>query len=428
MNPSLKLTPTQSPKTKLSTTLKSWLPILQSSGDELEETLSEFIKDNPYAEIANPTMQNFTTKNALSKTLKKSKGEPEGFENFCISQEGFYDVLLDQIAPPLFPTPLSQNIAQAIIEDLNDEGYFDGDLEEIAQRLEVSESEVEKIRLRFAYLEPYGVGAVDVIESFRFQLEQSEISSDAYPIASEILKDLQNHFKHKDHPHYLEAMNVIKTFKNPPALDYAPKEQFIKPDIFVFFNEGEIEVKLNLESTPSIKIDSSLQATLPKGAEEQFVRNKLKEARSLVDALEMRKATLQKIGLMIVEYQYEFFTGGEIKPMKLKDLADEFGHAPSTISRAISNKYLECDRGLFPIKSFFSTALDDDVSNSSIKDFINDLVKNEDRKKPLSDSKILQLIEAKFGIKIVRRTITKYRQKLNIASSSERKKLYEMSL
>lgn len=428
MNPSLKLTPTQSPKTKLSTTLKSWLPILQSSADELEETLNEFIKDNPYAEIINPSMQNFTTKNSLNKTPKKSRGEPEGFENFCIHQEGLYDVLLDQITPPLFPTPLSQNIAQAIIEDLNDEGYFDGDSQEIAQNLGVSEAEVEKIRLRFAYLEPHGIGAVDVLESLQFQLEQSEISSDAYPIASEILQDLHNHFKHKDHPHYLEAMKIIKTFKNPPAIEYSPREQYIKPDIFVFFNDGEIEVKLNYESTPSIKIDSNIQASVPKSAEEQFVKTKLKEARLLVDALEMRQATLQKIGLMIVEYQYDFFSGGEIKPMKLKDLADEFGHAPSTISRAISNKYLECDRGIFPIKSFFSTALDDDVSNSSIKDFINDLVKNEDRKKPLSDSKILQLIEAKFGIKIVRRTITKYRQKLNIASSSERKKLYEMSL
>ena len=237
---------------------------------------------------------------------------------------------------------------------------------------------------------------------------------------------MHNHFKHKNHPNYNEVMKVIKTFRNPPALEYAPKEQYIKPDIFVFFDEGEIKVSLNMEANPSIQIQKDDQ--LSHIAQEQFVKTKLKEARLLVDALEMRQATLRKIGLMIVEYQYEFFTGGEIKPMKLKDLADEFGHAPSTISRAIANKYLECDRGTFPIKSFFSAALDDDVSNSSIKDFINDLVKNEDRKKPLSDNKILQLIEAKFGIKIVRRTITKYRQKLNIASSSERKKLYEMSV
>lgn len=428
MSAGIRLTQSSTVKTKLSTTLKSWLPILQSSNEELEETLGEFIKDNPYAQINNPALQNFTNKNASNKAPKTSKGAPEGFENFCLYEEGLYSVLLEQIAPPFFPTPLSQNIAQAIIEDLNDDGYFDGDEEEIAQSLDCSAEEVEKVRLRFAYLEPRGIGAKNVIESFCFQLEQSELKGETYDLANQILQDLHNHFKHKNHPLYTEAMRVIKSFKNPPAIDYQAKEQYIKPDLFVFFDEGNIQVKLNDDASPSIEITQNIQAQIPKSAEDQFIKSKLKEARLLVDALEMRKATLQKIGLMIVEYQYDFFNGGEIKPMKLKDLADEFGHAPSTISRAISNKYLECDRGLFPIKSFFSTALDEDVSNSSIKDFINDLVKNEDRKKPLSDSKILKLIEAKFGIKIVRRTITKYRQKLNIASSSERKKLYEMSV
>ena len=130
---------------------------------------------------------------------------------------------------------------------------------------------------------------------------------------------------------------------------------------------------------------------------------------------------------MIVEYQYEFFKGGEIRPMKLKDLAAEFNHAPSTISRAISGKYLECNRGIFSLKSFFATAIDEDTSNAAIKDYIADLVKNEERKRPLSDNKLLQIVEDKFGVKVVRRTITKYRKQLNIASSSERKKLYEIS-
>ncbi|MCE3046942.1 RNA polymerase factor sigma-54 [Helicobacter kayseriensis] len=418
----------QSTKTKLSTTLKNWLPILQSSNEELEETLNEMIKDNPYAEVKNHSMQTFTHQNAQNKIPKKSKGAPEGFENFCFYEESLYQILQDQIAPPLFPTPLSQEIAQEIIENLNQEGYFEGDLEKIAQNHFCSSCEVEKIRKRFAYLEPYGIGALDCFESFHFQLQQSELNGDAYTLADEILQDLNNHFKYKNHPLYLQVMQTIKSFKNPPAIDFLAQEQYIKPDLFVYFDEGKIEVKLNDFASPSIEIDSSIQLMASKNIQEQFIKTKLKEARLLVDALEMRKATLQKIGLMIVEYQYDFFHGGEIKPMKLKDLADEFGHAPSTISRAISNKYLECDRGIFPIKSFFSTALDEDISNSAIKDFILDLIKNENRKKPLSDSKILELIEAKFGIKIVRRTITKYRQKLNIASSSERKKLYEMSL
>ena len=140
----------------------------------------------------------------------------------------------------------------------------------------------------------------------------------------------------------------------------------------------------------------------------------------------MRKATLYKVGLMIVEYQYEFFKGGSIKPLTLQTLADEFGHNPSTISRAIANKYIACDRGVFTMKEFFTTAIDDDVSNAAIKEFLISLVKQENHIKPLSDMKLLNLIQDKFKVKMVRRTIAKYRKQLNIAGSSERKKLYHL--
>jgi RNA polymerase sigma-54 factor len=140
----------------------------------------------------------------------------------------------------------------------------------------------------------------------------------------------------------------------------------------------------------------------------------------------MRKATLYKVGLMIVEYQYDFFTGGQIMPLTLKTLADEFGHNPSTISRAIANKYIACDRGILAMKEFFTTAIDDDVSNAAIKDYLVGLVKEESHAKPLSDMKLLELIQDKFKVKMVRRTIAKYRKQLNIAGSSERKKLYQL--
>ena len=135
---------------------------------------------------------------------------------------------------------------------------------------------------------------------------------------------------------------------------------------------------------------------------------------------------LYKIGLMIVEYQYDFFFGKAIKPMKLKDLADDLGRNPSTISRAIAGKYLSCSRGVIPLKQFFATAVEEDISTSAIKEYMLELVKNESKTKPLSDIKLLELIEKKFNIKMVRRTITKYRQQFNIASSSERKKLYTL--
>ena len=131
---------------------------------------------------------------------------------------------------------------------------------------------------------------------------------------------------------------------------------------------------------------------------------------------------------MILEYQYDFFAGGDMKPLKLNDIAKDLGHSSSTISRAVANKYLECNRGIFPLKAFFSTAISEDTSNAAIKDFLLECVKNEDKRNPLSDVKIQKMIEDKFGVEIVRRTITKYRKQLNIESSSERKKLYEVGM
>jgi len=156
------------------------------------------------------------------------------------------------------------------------------------------------------------------------------------------------------------------------------------------------------------------------------VVNEFKEASNIVDALEMRKATLKKIALMIVEFQYEFFQGGVIKPMKIKDLADELEYAPSTISRAISNKYLLCDRGIIPLKNFFSTALDVDTSSNQIKEEIKNLIKHEDKNKPLSDDKLTEIINQKYNLNLVRRTISKYRDQLKIPTSRERKRIYKV--
>lgn len=414
-------------KNKLSSTLKSWLPILQSGASELEETLGEFSKENPYIEVQSQISTDFSSQKKKRETNTPKRGSSlDVIERFCIEEKSLEEELLDQINPPLFPTKISQEIAKSIVESIDEEGYFVGDYAKIATTHQVEIKEVEKIRERFAYLDPPGIAAKDLIESFHFQLENMDVEPHIWESAKKILSDLANHINFKDIPYYKEAMRVIASFKNPPALDYCEKEVAIIPDILVLQEANNIEVQINDKYYPSIEIQTYNKEGKEK-LKDDFVKTKIKEARDLVDALEMRKATLYKIGLMIVEYQYDFFMGGEIKPMKLKDLAEEFNHAPSTISRAISNKFLECARGIFPLKNFFATALDEDMANTTIKDFVADLIKNENKQKPLSDNKILQLIEEKFNIKIVRRTITKYRAQLNIASSSERKKLYKMS-
>jgi RNA polymerase sigma-54 factor len=409
-------------KHKLSNTLRNWLPILHSSLSDLDEAMAPFIEANPVIEIKNGFEEDFEKKipkKIISGAISNSRTEQ--IEALTIQSRSLFEVLDEQLGAPLFPTPISQEVAQFIVENLDEHGYYEGDTEKFCQEHTIEIDAFEKIRSRFIYVEPVGIGAKDLAESFLFQLENTEISSEAYPLAVKIIQNLQDIHSFSKEPYFSDVMQVISTFKNPPNIEYQEESGQIVPDLMIYFNDdNEIEVKLNDDYYPTIHIDLSY------GVEHNFVKEKIKEAKSLVDALDMRKATLYKVGLMIVEYQYEFFSGGQIMPLTLKTLADEFGHNPSTISRAIANKYIACDRGLLAMKEFFTTAIDDDVSNAAIKEYLISSVKEESRAKPLSDMKLLEKIEKKFKVKMVRRTIAKYRKQLNIAGSSERKKLYQL--
>ncbi|WP_428739651.1 RNA polymerase factor sigma-54 [Sulfurimonas sp.] len=412
-------------KHKLSNTLRNWLPILHSSLSDLGEAMEPFVSANPVVEVKSGYEEDFEKripkKIVLGNGLSNSRTEQ--IEALTIQSKSLYDVLDEQLEAPLFPTPISQEIAQFVVANLDENGYYEGDTNGFCQEHGIDVNAFEKVRLRFAYIEPMGIGAKDLSESFLFQLDNSEISNDAYSLAVDMINDLQNIHSYSNREHFAEVMHVISSFKNPPNIEYQEESSHVVPDLMIYFNdENQIEVKLNDAYYPAINIDTSY------GVEHEYVSQKIKEAKSLVDALEMRKATLYKVGLMIVEYQYDFFIGGQIMPLTLKTLADEFGHNPSTISRAIANKYIACDRGVFAMKEFFTTAIDEDVSNAAIKDFLLGLVKVESREKPLSDMKLLDLIQEKFKVTMVRRTIAKYRKQLNIAGSSERKKLYQLGL
>ena len=419
----LRVSQTQTTKQKLSSTLRGWLPILQANLDTLVETLEPFVEENPFISIkagSEIPERPFEKKNIFRESAKTSVSDT--IEALTLDKKSLFQTLYEQVNPPLFPTEKSQRIAYEIIENINAEGYFEADaLVEIAHTLNVKEIEVEKIRQRFAYLEPLGVGAQDVKEAFLFQLQDLTLENSLYEMAEKLILNFDVIESFSKEPLFHEALNIIKRFHNPPAIDFLEEEKEVVPDIFIYTIEGAIEVRLNDTYYPEVIIDTE-------GVDESnsFVSQKLKDAKDLIDALEMRKATLYKIGLMIIEYQYDFFFGKAIKPMKLKDLADDLGRNPSTISRAITGKYLSCARGIIPLKQFFATAVEEDISNSAIKEYMIELVKHENKQKPLSDIKLLSLIEKQFNIKMVRRTITKYRQQFNIASSSERKKLYTL--
>ncbi|MCF6339308.1 MAG: RNA polymerase factor sigma-54 [Sulfurimonas sp.] len=416
----IRQTQSLSNKHKLSNTLRNWLPILHSSLSDLGEAMNPFIEANPVIEIESGYEENFEKKiprKVINGTVSNSRTEQ--IEALTIQYRSLHDVLDEQLQAPLFPTPISQLIANHVVANLDENGYYEGDTQKFCKQEGIDFKEFEKIRLRFVHVDPVGIAALDLAESFMFQLDNSDIDDETYPLACKVINDLQNIYSYSDEDNFSEVMRVLGTFKNPPSIEYQEESTQVVPDLMIFFDEFKnIEVKLNDAYYPTIKIDTNY------AVEHDFIKQKIKEAKSLVDALDMRKATLYKVGLMIVEYQYEFFTGGSIMPLTLKTLADEFGHNPSTISRAIANKYIACDRGVFTMKEFFTTAIDEDVSNAAIKEFLVGIVKKENRQKPLSDMKLLDLIQDEFKVKMVRRTIAKYRKQLNIAGSSERKKLY----
>lgn len=413
---------TQTQKQKISQTMRSWLPILQADLDGLAEALEPFKESNPFLEIHSAKEKinepKFKKKNFFAQATQNSVSDT--IEALTLHQKSLHELLFEQINPPLFPTSKSQDIAYKIIEYINNEGYFEYE-NSMFNGLECSKKDMEKVRQRFAHLEPVGVGARDFKEAFLFQLQNTNLDDECYKTAKELINDFENIQSYTKLPNFSEALEIIKRFRIPPAIDFLEDATPIIPDIFLYTNDEKVEISLNDDYYPQIVLD--LEGL---DENEEYVARKIKEGKDLVDALEMRKATLYKIGLSIVENQYDFFFGGALKPMRLKDLATEMERNPSTISRAISGKYLSCERGLIPLKDFFSTAIDEETSNSSLKEYIVENISYENHAKPLSDAKLLKMVENKFNITLSRRTITKYRKQLNIASSSERKKLYKL--
>ena len=408
---------TQAPKTKISQTLRSWLPILQANIEDLKENLDKLAEENPFLSVQVHIQTHEHNKNYFDSFYKRNANSAF-VDNKGLATKSVYELLNEQIIPPLFPTSKSQELAGKIVECLNHEGYFEYD-EEILKDYDINE--LERIRARFKFLDPVGVGAKDYKEAFLFALENIELDAELYDFCKMLIQDFENIQNYTKEPLYKEALAIFKRFSIPPFLEYFEDSRVIIPDIFVYRENNEIKVKINDDYYPEISIETD-------GLTHEYLNHYIKEAKNLVDALMMRKATLYKIGLMIVEYQYDFFMGKDIKPMTFKDLALDLERNASTISRAVANKYLSCDRGLIPLRDFFAFALDEEgeTSNVGVKDFVANLVKNENRSKPLSDSKILELIKKEFKVDIGRRTITKYRKHLNIPSSTDRKKLYEI--
>lgn len=407
-------------KQNLHLSLKLWLPILQSGSDELEKTVEQICLENPYLEMSNSKI----TSTALDekkgkKTLPKSKNRLESDSFVLDRDDSFYVFVEKQIDSHIFPTEFSRKIALEILENINEDGFFDGNIHEVAAKCSTTSEKVENIRQRFRYLEPVGVGAKDFKESFLFQLDTLEISNELYDLTHDMIEHFSELDRFVSHTSYKSAMKIIKGFNSQPAIEFFEDSTRVTPDVTIEFNGEDLDVRVDNFYGFDLAVVEA-----PKSGE--FSREKYKEAREISGLLSLRKTTMYNIATIIAQKQFKFFCGGAMTPMKMQEVADILGFNQSTISRAVSSKYIACDRGVFAMKDFFSSSLGDEVAPFEIKEFIKKNIEMEDKSHPISDEDMQLLVQKRFGIEIVRRTITKYRDELGLGSSKDRKKYYRL--
>ena len=363
------------------------------------------------------------------------------FEQADRTEETLTDHLLWQLELENLDTRKT-TIGQAIIDAINDDGYVNEDLEEIRTTLApdvlASIAEIESLLGVIQNFDPVGIAARSVSECVLLQLSQLDRETPgiklARQIASEHLELVADHqypqlrrLLQSSENEIDEAMALVRAcHPRPGAAIYAPAAEYVVPDVFVRKIDGNWMVELNGSLTPRLKVNNIYAGSLGRGGEYDALKVQLQEARWLIRSLEIRNETLLKVAHTIVQRQTEFLEHGEeyMRPMVLRDIAETIEMHESTVSRVTTNKYMHTPRGVIEFRYFFSSHVAGDEGEQSsiaVRAKIRKLISAENPVKPMSDNKIVQLL-SKDGVTIARRTIAKYREALNIPSSSERKK------
>lgn len=374
----------------------------------------------------------------------------DDFESRDAASESLQDHLLWQ----LNLTNMSDTdrlIAMAIIDAVDANGQLCASLESILEglqeHLEVEEDEVLAVLHRIQQFDPIGVASRDLSECLLVQLRQvpDDLVTDAIRNARILVKDHLPLLGNRDYaqvmratrlkePELRDAIAIIEKLNPRPGAEIAPSSAtYIVPDVFVSKDprSGRWRVELNPETAPKLRINADYAALVRRSensTDNNYLRDNLQEARWFLKSLQSRNETLLKVSSRIVEHQQGFLEHGEeaMKPLVLHDIAEAVEMHESTISRVTTQKYMHTPRGIFELKYFFSshvsTAGGGECSSTAIRALIKKLVAAESPRKPLSDSKITQLLEDQ-GINVARRTIAKYRESLAIPPSNERKRL-----
>jgi len=357
------------------------------------------------------------------------------------SGQSLHEHLLWQLQMDDF-SPREAAIGEILIDYINDDGYLteslDSILPSVSAPTDVDLEELERVLQRVQQLDPAGIGGRTPGECIAIQLRQLDAGEPGRDVAIQIaehdlellatgdLITLRRQLGVSDADIDTAVVLIKSCHPRPGSTIQGNTAQYVIPDVYVRKQDGQWIVEINRGSSPRLKVNQAYADLLRGNGEHSTLRTQLQEARWLIRSLEIRHDTLLRVAMSIVERQVDFLERGEeaMKPMILKDIAEMLQMHESTISRVTTNKFMHTPRGVFEFRYFFSSQLKgddgDSKSSTAIRARIKRLIGQENPAKPLSDSKIVKLLEEE-GIKVARRTVAKYREGMNIAPSNERR-------
>jgi RNA polymerase sigma-54 factor len=471
-----------SQKLILTPSLQQAIKLLPMSTLELADMLNQEITENPLLEedVETPSQEETPSsegeEKAATTEAAEEKPETKDDDSFSeIDEEAFFSDYLDDgyrprmsfevpELPPIENTlattssladhldwqlrlssgdELALEIGRAIIGNVDDDGYLQASVEEICEMGDYPCDKVSETLRLVQTFDPIGVGCRDLKECLLLQLRHLELGdTPVETMVSEHLDLLQSHrfadiAKAMGLPQeeVVQHCEIIRRLDPKPGSKYTPrKSQYVTPDVYVVKVDDNYEIVLNEDRLPQLRISSLYRRMLEnKSADNEetrsYVKEKLRSALWLIKSVDQRQKTIYKVAESIVRQQREFLDTGveSLKPLVLRDVAMDIGMHESTVSRVVSNKYMHTPQGVCEMKYFFHSGIastyGENVSSVTIKQKIKKIVEEENPKKPLSDSKIVKILERE-GLVLARRTIAKYREELRIPPSNQRKNLY----
>jgi RNA polymerase sigma-54 factor len=372
----------------------------------------------------------------------KASAEDEEKRQFMfdslVSSTSLQEMLMEQVRESGLPEE-DLPIAETIIGNIDEYGYLKAAIEEMAATTGATPDKLLEVLKGIQKFDPPGVAARDLRECLMLQMERvGRTHTLEYRIVSEFMEALGKRRIPEiargtgvEVDEVQDAMEAIARYEPRPGRAFLPdNEQYILPEVFVRRMGDEFVVSTNNEHIPHLRISNTYKDLMAQaensGEVRNYIREKIRAGKFLIKSLQQRQQTILNIAKEIVHRQHEFLEKGVafLKPMTMVQVAEVVGVHETTVSRAVSGKYIQTPQGIFEMKYFFTagiqTSSGNGLSNTSVKDMIDEIFKREDPSKPLSDQEVVRMLQEK-GIVIARRTVAKYRTELNILPSNLRK-------